>query len=78
MKVEIYTKDNCSYCIQAKKIFENKGWKYIEYHIRLETKEILLEELATRLGFVPRTVPQIFIDDQIIGGYTDLVAWLKN
>jgi glutaredoxin len=30
------------------------------------------------LGAAPRTVPQIFIDDRAIGGYTDLVTWLKT
>lgn len=78
MKVEIYTKDACPYCVQAKKLFESKGWEYTEHYINIDTRETLLEQLTERLGVPPRTVPQIFIDDQAIGGYTDLVAWLKT
>ena len=78
MKVEIYTKDNCPYCVQAKKLMDSKGWAYTEYYIDPSTREKLLEELTTRIGVAPRTVPQIFINDQAIGGYTDLVAWIKN
>jgi len=78
MKVEIYTKDACPYCVQAKNLFKSKGWEFTEYYITADTRETLLEQLTTRLGTTPRTVPQIFIDDQSIGGYTDLVAWLKK
>lgn len=78
MKVEIYTKDNCPYCTQAKALFKSKGWEYTEHFIDENTRTQLLEELTTRIGTTPRTVPQIFIDDQAIGGYTDLVAWLKT
>jgi glutaredoxin len=78
MKVEIYTKDNCPYCVQAKALFNREGWEYTEHFIDDNTRTQLLEELTTRIGITPRTVPQIFIDDQSIGGYTDLVAWLKK
>lgn len=78
MKVEIYTKDACPYCVQAKNLFKSKGWEYTEHYINEDNRTMLLEELTTRIGVTPRTVPQIFIDDQTIGGYTDLVAWLKT
>jgi glutaredoxin len=78
MKVEIYTKDHCPYCVQAKNLFKSKGWEYTEHFINEDTRTQLLEEMTTRIGTTPRTVPQIFIDDQAIGGYTDLVAWLKK
>jgi glutaredoxin len=78
MKVEIYTKEACTYCVQAKKLFESKGMEYTEYYIDINTREKLVEELTLRLGVQPRTVPQIFIDGQAIGGYTELVTWMKN
>jgi glutaredoxin len=78
MKIEIYTKDHCPYCVQAKNLFKSKGWEYTEHFINEDTRTQLLEEMTTRIGTTPRTVPQIFIDDQAIGGYTDLVAWLKK
>jgi len=78
MKIEIYTKDKCTYCIQAKKLIESKGWSYTENYIDDSTRDLLIEELTTRIGSTPRTVPQIFIDDQLIGGYTELVKWIKD
>lgn len=78
MKVEIYTKDACPYCVQAKNLFKNQGWEFTEHYITADTRETLLENLTTRLGTPPRTVPQIFIDNQAIGGYTDLVKWVQN
>lgn len=78
MKVEIYTKDACPYCVLAKNLFKSKGWEYTEHYISADNRETLLEEITTRSGTQPRTVPQIFIDDKHIGGYTDLIAWLKT
>lgn len=78
MQVEIYTKDNCTYCTQAKNLLQSRGIDYEEHHINALTKQQLVEELTTRLGVAPRTVPQIFINNQAIGGYTDLVAWFNN
>ena len=78
MKIEIYTKDKCTYCIQAKKLIESKGWSYTENYIDDSTRDLLIEELTTRIGSTPRTVPQIFIDDQLVGGYTELVKWIKD
>lgn len=78
MKIEIYTKDKCTYCIQAKKLIESKGWSYTENYIDDSTRDLLIEELTTRIGSTPRTVPQIFIDDQLVGGYTELVKWVKD
>lgn len=78
MKVEVYTKDACPYCVQAKKLLESKGIEFEERHINASTRDMLLEELTTRIGTPPRTVPQIFIDDEAIGGYTDLVTYFKT
>jgi glutaredoxin 3 len=75
MKVEIYTKDACPYCVQAKALMKNKGWEFTEHYISADNREKLLEELTTRLGVAPRTVPQIFIDGKGIGGYTELTKW---
>lgn len=78
MKIEIYTKTDCPNCQQAKQIFDSKGWAYTEHHITEANHGILLEELAKRMNMIPRSVPQIFIDNQAIGGYTQLQEWLRN
>lgn len=78
MKIEVYTKDNCTYCNQAKQLLKSKNLEYTEHYIAPSNRAVLLEELTTRLGVAPRTVPQIFIDDKSIGGYTELAQWLKD
>lgn len=64
----IWTKDNCNYCTQAKMLMDAKGIQYEERHIGKEwTKEQLLESIPSA-----RTVPQIFLDDEYVGGFTEL------
>lgn len=69
-KVVIYSKVYCPYCDRAKALFKNKNVNYEE--IMVDDKPELYEKLKEQTGM--RTVPQIFIDDQLIGGYTELAA----
>ena len=66
-KVIVYTKTFCPYCVRAKSLLDNKGAEYEE--ILLETREEFAD-LKNKTGMM--TVPQIFIDDQLIGGFTEL------
>ncbi len=69
-KAELYTTGLCAYCVAAKNLLKHKGIDYTE--IRVDTDPAKREEMLTRTQ--KRTVPQIFIDGQYIGGYDDLVA----
>jgi glutaredoxin 3 len=71
MKIEMYTKTVCPYCIRAKNILKLKGFsEIIEYN--LETNPELRKELLERtLG--AKTVPQIFIQGKLIGGCQELM-----
>lgn len=75
MIATIYTKKTCSYCVEAKKLLNEKNIKFDEK--RIDTDTNLRSEL---LNLVPnvRTVPQIFVDNKHIGGYTDLVEFLDS
>lgn len=66
--VVIYSQDTCPYCVRAKSLLGEKGVDYREINIQREAgrREEMIR-LTRR-----RTVPQIFIDDQSIGGYDDL------
>ena len=70
MDILIYSKDNCPFCVRAKQLLTAKGLPFKE--INLEGKEKELAELKARTGW--RTVPQIFIDNKLIGGFTELAA----
>lgn len=70
-RVEIYTKWGCPYCYRAKALLEDKGVALIEYDVTMGGPK--KAELAERAPGT-YTVPQIFIDDRLIGGCDDLMA----
>lgn len=69
--VEIYTTQVCPYCVRAKDLLKRKGVTPVE--IRVDTDDSKRDEMLSRSGG-RRTVPQIFINDQHIGGCDDLYA----
>ena len=69
-KVKVYTKENCPYCVRAKSLLDRKGVWYEE--IDAETDDALRVWLAETTG--QRTVPQIFVGDRSLGGFTDIDA----
>ncbi|MBY0369868.1 glutaredoxin family protein [bacterium] len=68
MKITVYSKDNCPYCEAAKGLLKDKKLAFEE--INLQHKPDELAALKARTGM--RTVPQIFFDEQLIGGFTEL------
>ncbi|MEB3219616.1 MAG: glutaredoxin 3 [Nostocales cyanobacterium 94392] len=67
--VEIYTWQTCPYCIRAKMLLWWKGVKFTEYKIDGDTTA--RTAMAERANG-QRTVPQIFINNQHVGGCDDL------
>ncbi len=69
MSIEVWSKDNCPYCDMAKRWFASKGLEFVEFKIGHNdvTRDMLLERVPTA-----RTVPQIIIDGQVIGGWQEL------
>ena len=70
-KIEIYSTQVCPYCVRAKDLFKRKGVEYTE--IRVDQDDALRQTMMDRSGG-KRSVPQIFINDQHIGGCDDLYA----
>jgi glutaredoxin 3 len=69
-KVEIYTTPYCPYCIRAKALLQRKGVTYREIDVTGAPE--LRRWLRERTG--RRTVPQIFVNGQPLGGYDDIAA----
>jgi len=70
MKAIVWSKDHCPYCVQAKTLLQQKGIEFEERKIGDGwTKEQLLEAVPDA-----RTVPQIFLNDELVGGFTELRA----
>jgi glutaredoxin len=64
----IWSKQNCTFCDQAKMLMNNKGIAFEERKIGEGwTREQLLEAVPHA-----RTVPQIFLDGELVGGFTEL------
>ncbi|MBD2293192.1 glutaredoxin 3 [Anabaena sphaerica FACHB-251] len=68
-KVEIYTWTTCPFCIRAKNLLMNKGVDFIEYNI--DGDEVARNKMAERSNG-KRSLPQIFINDDHIGGCDDI------
>ena len=69
-KVVIYSKTRCPYCVAAKNLLTQKGVTFEE--IMMDDRPEEYAKLKERTGMM--TVPQIFINDQLVGGYSELSA----
>lgn len=69
--VEVYTTTYCPYCVRAKELLKNKGVDFKEINVEGDdaAREALVKKAEGR-----RTVPQIFINGQAVGGFDDIYA----
>lgn len=76
MKVEIYGTESCTFCKQAVRLCESKSIQYDYIDVGTEGS---LGKLTDRMGFRPRTVPQIYVDGKYVeGGYNGLKQTLAK
>ena len=71
MNIQIYTSPLCGYCHAAKRLLQSKSVEFVE--IDLANEPDRREEMVQRANG-GRTVPQIFIDENHVGGCDDLYA----
>ena len=74
MKVEIYSKSNCPFCEKAKHWFKSHGYEYTEHRMDNEEERLAFYQRVPNA----RSVPQIFIDDKLIGTYDDFMKVSPN
>jgi len=70
-KVEIYTTSYCPFCVRAKSLLRRKGVEFVEIDV---TNDDAMRAKMVELSGGRRTVPEIFINGKIIGGYDELAA----
>jgi glutaredoxin-related protein len=71
----IYTKNNCGYCVKAKNLLNNLGLTYREKKFEdFTSNEALFEDVGKNV----RSMPQIKINGELIGGYNQLVEYLAD
>lgn len=82
MLLTIYSKPNCPYCDQAKALAKQQGLAFEEIILdvgqpkAITSKYIAREELLAKIP-TARTMPQIVLDNEYIGGFTELKARLS-
>jgi glutaredoxin 3 len=69
--VVIYSTDYCPYCRQAERFLNEKGVAFKSVDV---TNDDTMREKLVELSGGRRTVPQIFIGGEAIGGYSDMIA----
>lgn len=71
MTAEIYSTPACGQCVQAKGLLKSKDIPFVEYTVGKDIDKASLEE---RIGTSIRSVPQIFMDNEYVGGLNELKA----
>lgn len=81
MQTVIFGRPGCPYCVRAKDLAEklsNERDDFQYQYVDIRAEGITKEDLQQKAGKPVETVPQIFVDQQHIGGYTDFAAWVKE
>ena len=73
MKATVYTKDGCKYCKWVKRLLNN-------YNVSYQEKNIYNDDKAMKYFKAQEftTTPQVFIDDEYVGGFERTLAYLKD
>ena len=77
MTIIVYSKNNCVFCSKAKSLLTNLGLEYQEKSLEKDfgsDPSKLIEDIGKNV----RQMPQIKIDDELIGGYNQLVEYFEK
>ena len=75
MKITIYSKNNCTFCNKAKHLVKTLGLTYEEKKMEeFDSPQAMLEDI----GKPVRTMPQVKIDDKLVGGYNQLIEYFTD
>jgi glutaredoxin len=74
MKATVYTGLACSWCDRVKALLKDNDYEIEEIMVN----KTILEELQTKYDTTIRTVPQVVIDDALIGGYNEVESLMKG
>ena len=75
MEIIIYSKQNCTFCNKAKHLVKTLGYEYTEKKMEeFDSPQAMLEDIGKQV----RTMPQIKIDGQLVGGHNQLVEYFAD
>ena len=75
MNIRVYSKDNCVWCDRAKNLLASVNLSYEEIDLSDDNER---QAFYKKVGEGISTVPQIYINDQRIGGFPQLVTWFED
>ena len=75
VQIILYSKKNCGYCVKAKNLLKNLGLEYTEKKFE-DFSDV--EKLFEDIGKNVKSMPQIKINGELIGGYNQLVEYLAD
>ncbi len=74
-QIILYSKNNCGYCVKAKNLLTNLGLEYTEKKFEdFSNVEKLIEDIGKNV----KSMPQIKINGELIGGYNQLIEYLTD
>ena len=74
-KVVVYSKNKCTFCTKAKNLLKSVGLEYTEKKME-DFKDV--GDMFENIGKPVRSMPQIKVDDKLVGGYNQLVEYLAD
>ncbi len=74
-QIILYSKNNCSYCVKAKNLLKNLGLEYTEKKFEDFSD---MEKLFEDIGKSVKSMPQIKINGELVGGYNQLIEYLAD
>jgi len=77
MKIVIYSKNNCQFCTKAKQLVKTLCLEYVEKSLEKDFDSNPIK-LVEDIGKQVRTMPQIKIDDKLVGGYNQLIEYFAD
>ena len=77
MKIVIYSKNNCQFCTKAKHLVKTLGLEYVEKSLEKDFDSNPIK-LVEDIGKQVRTMPQVKIDDKLVGGYNQLIEYFAD
>ena len=76
MIIIVYTKENCPWCVKVKSFIAEYGDKFIELHLGVDFNK---QDIINLIGPDKKpTLPQVIINDNLIGGYEDLADYFES
>ena len=77
MRAKIYSKNDCGWRVKAEELLEQHKIEVVEFNIEYrESWKTMLKDECEKLGFIPKTVPQIWVDENYVGGYEELYDFI--